>query len=74
METGVFSMWSMPRSYVEVNWGDPVNSVDSSDVGYSLDCNDVSTEAEESPFLRAVSKQRLVKTLQAGQDLECSDL
>jgi hypothetical protein len=34
----------------------------------------VSTEAEESPLLRAVTKQRLVKTLQVGGDLACSDL
>jgi hypothetical protein len=38
------------------------------------DSNDVSTEAEESPLLRAVTKQRLVKTLQVGEDLACSDL
>jgi hypothetical protein len=25
METGVFSSWSVPRSYVEDNWGDPVS-------------------------------------------------
>jgi hypothetical protein len=30
-------------------------------VGYSLDSNEVSTEAEESPLLRAVTNQRLVK-------------
>jgi hypothetical protein len=24
--TGVFSMWSMPRSYIEDNWGNPVSS------------------------------------------------
>jgi hypothetical protein len=41
-------------------------------VGYSLGNNDVSTEAEESPLLRAVSKQRLVETLLAGEDLVCS--
>jgi hypothetical protein len=35
---------------------------------------DVSTEAEESPLLRAVTKQRLVKTLQAGEYLMCSAL
>jgi hypothetical protein len=34
----------------------------------------VSTEAEESLLLRAVTKQRLVKTLQAEEDLACSDL
>jgi hypothetical protein len=38
-------------------------------MGYSSDSNDVSTEAEESPLPRAVTKQRLVKTLQAGEDL-----
>jgi hypothetical protein len=43
-------------------------------VGYSPDSNDVSREAEETPLLRAVNKQRLVKTLQAGEDLACSDL
>jgi hypothetical protein len=50
------------------------NSVDSSVLGYSPVSNDVSTEAEESPLLRAVTKQRPVKTLQAGEDLVCSDL
>jgi hypothetical protein len=37
-------------------------------VGYSPDSNDVSTEVEESPLLRAATKQRLTKTLQAGED------
>jgi hypothetical protein len=50
------------------------SSVDSSVVEYSPDSNDVSTVAEESPLLRAVAKQRLVKTLQAGEDLARSDL
>jgi hypothetical protein len=36
--------------------------------------NDVSTEAEESRLLIAVTKQRPVKILQAGKDLPCSDL
>jgi hypothetical protein len=43
-------------------------------VGYWPDSNDLSTEAEESPLLRAVAKQRLVKTLQAGEDLTGHDL
>jgi hypothetical protein len=43
-------------------------------VGYSPDSNDVGTEAEESPLLRTSAKQRLVKTLQAGEELACSDL
>jgi hypothetical protein len=43
-------------------------------VGYSPDSNGGTTEAEESPLLRAVTKQRLVKTLQAEEHLACSDL
>jgi hypothetical protein len=46
----------------------------SSAVGYSPGSNEVSTEAGESPLLRAVTMQRLVKTLHAGEDLACSDL
>jgi hypothetical protein len=43
-------------------------------VEYSPDSNDVSTEDGESLLLRAVTKQRLVKTLQVGEDLACADL
>jgi hypothetical protein len=43
-------------------------------VGYSPDSNDMSTEAEESPLLRAVTKQRLEKTLQAEEGVACSYL
>jgi hypothetical protein len=43
-------------------------------VGYPPDTNDVRTEAEESSLLRAVTKQRLVKILQAEEDLACSNL
>jgi hypothetical protein len=49
-------------------------SIYSSAVGCSPNSNDVSTEVEESPLLRAVTKQRLAKTLQAGEDLARSDL
>jgi hypothetical protein len=31
-------------------------------------------EAEESPLLKSVIRQRLVKTLQARENLACSDL
>jgi hypothetical protein len=41
-------------------------------VGYSPDSNDVSTEAEESSLLEAVTKKLLVKTLQALKDLACA--
>jgi hypothetical protein len=44
------------------------SSIDSSVARYSTDSNDVSTGAEESPLLGAVTKQRLMKTLQAGED------
>jgi hypothetical protein len=50
------------------------SSVDSSVVGYSPESNDVSTEAEESPLLRSITKQRLLKTLQAGENLQSSNL
>jgi hypothetical protein len=39
------------------------SSVGSSIVAYSPDRNDVSTEAEEFPLLRAVARKRLVKTV-----------
>jgi hypothetical protein len=45
------------------------NQVDIAVVGYSPNSNDVNTEPEKSPLLRAVTKQRPVKTLQAGNDL-----
>jgi hypothetical protein len=38
-------------------------------VGYSPESNDASTEAEESPLLRSVTTKRLLKALQAGEDL-----
>jgi hypothetical protein len=37
--------------------------------GYSPDSNDVSTEAEESPLLEAVARERLLEAQQAGKDL-----
>jgi hypothetical protein len=82
----VISTSSVQRGYKEDNWGDPVSWELSSAreaenswryswvVKYSLDSNDMSTEGEASSLLRGVTKQRLVKTLQAGKDLACSDL
>jgi hypothetical protein len=86
----VYSTRSVQMGYKEDNWGDPVswelslaseaekrwryNYLDSSVVGYSPNTNEVNTESEESPLLRDVTKQRLVKTLQVGEDLACSDL
>jgi hypothetical protein len=34
----------------------------------------MNTAAGGSPLLRAITKRGLVKTLQAGEDLACSDL
>jgi hypothetical protein len=33
---------------------------------------DLSAEAEEQPLLEAVTRKRLVQTLQAGKDLACA--
>jgi hypothetical protein len=78
----VFSTWSVQTGYKEDNCGDPesweLSSAGeaekrwhySSVVRYSLDSNDLSMEAEESPLLRIVTKQQLVKTLQA-EDFAC---
>jgi hypothetical protein len=38
-------------------------------VGYSPDSKEVSAEAQETPLLEAVTRERLVKTLQAGKGL-----
>jgi hypothetical protein len=38
------------------------------------DGNDMSAEAEESPLLEAVTRKRLVETLQATEDLAGSNL
>jgi hypothetical protein len=45
-------------------------------VGYSSESNDVSTKAEESPLLRAVTEQRLEETVKGWRRLSmcCSDL
>jgi hypothetical protein len=50
------------------------NEVDSSAMESEPAGNGVITEAEESLLLSAITKQRLVKTLKAGEDLACSNL
>jgi hypothetical protein len=64
----VFSVWSMQRCYNQDSWSK--ESVDSSVVGYSPNSNDVSTEAEESPLLRPVTRKRLVKA--DWEDVACA--
>jgi hypothetical protein len=52
----MLSTRSVPRYFKEEEFGV---------VGYSPDSNDVSTEAEESPLLEAVTRKRLLKTQQS---------
>jgi hypothetical protein len=60
----------VPRSYKEDNWGNQVSSVRESVkktvvVREPPFREDVSAEAEESPLLEAVIRERLVKTQRA---------
>jgi hypothetical protein len=43
-------------------------------VGYTPESTVVTSVAEDSLLLGAVTKQRLVKTLQAREDLACSNV
>jgi hypothetical protein len=45
------------------------NSFDILVAEYSPDSNDVTTESEESPLLRTLARERLLKTQQAGKRL-----
>jgi hypothetical protein len=65
----VFSIRFVPRYYKEDNWGNQDSSVRES-VKKKASCKgaaDFSAEAEESPLLEAVTRDRLVKTQQAGK-------
>jgi hypothetical protein len=73
----VLSTQLVPRSYEEDKWGNQISSVRESvkkkSVGReSPSREDLSSEAEESPLLEAVTRERLVKTQQAGKDLACA--
>jgi hypothetical protein len=58
-------VWSMPRSYLEDNWGDQVSSIKES----------VRRRLERGKLkISSVKIQCLMKTLQAGEDLACSNL
>jgi hypothetical protein len=82
----VFCTQCVQRGYKEDNWGIPVSGElslareaekrwhYSTFMGYLLDNNSMSTEGEESPLLKTVTKQRLVKTLQTGEDLASTDM
>lgn len=79
----MFSMWSAPRSNKN-SWSNALSSagrlrkdgvtIEDPVVGYSPERSDVNTSAEISPLLRALNRQRQVKTLQAGEDLACINL
>jgi hypothetical protein len=57
-------MWSASRSYKEDSWGNQVGTVRES----------VKTGIERVKLLKSITRKRLVKTLQAEEDLVCSDL
>jgi hypothetical protein len=65
----VFLMWSEPRCYKQ---GTRLQLSQSC----TIVCKDRTwaREAEESPLLEAVVRERLVKTVQAGEDLACNNL
>jgi hypothetical protein len=70
----VFLTRSVQRGYEEDNWGNRVSSVRKTEkkgtVGREpLFRKDLSAEAEDSPLLAAVTRERLVKTQEAGKSL-----
>jgi hypothetical protein len=67
MEMGCFLL-GPPRDYINRTLGQ-IERAESSVAGYLPNSNDVSIEAEESQLLKAVARERIVKTLQAGEDL-----
>jgi hypothetical protein len=73
----VFSTPSVQSRYKEDNWSDPVSCQLRVEFCKG-DCEDRTwaREAEESPLLEAVAKERLMKTQQAGKRLSgcCGDL
>jgi hypothetical protein len=57
-----------PWSYKEDNWGNQISMGRKYSVGREPPLReDLSTEAEESPLLEAVTRERLVKTQRAGK-------
>jgi hypothetical protein len=71
----VFSTRSVRIGYNEDNLGNPVSCQLRAEL-CTGGCEDRTwaREAEESPLLEAVVSERFLKTLQAGEDLACSDL
>jgi hypothetical protein len=67
---GLFSAWSMPRNYLEDIWR--YSSFGSSGAQHQPEGKGVSSEAEESPLSKFVTRKRLVKTLLRNS--HCSEL
>jgi hypothetical protein len=66
------STWSVPRSYLEDNWGGLGQLRVVSSVGFCTGgCEErtLALEAEETPLLETVVRERLMKTQQAGKGL-----
>jgi hypothetical protein len=68
-ENGVFSMWSVPRCYNREVWSLVQFSQFFTEVCEERICK---REAEESPSLGAVTRERLMKTQQVGKALTCA--
>jgi hypothetical protein len=73
----VFATRTVPKSYLEDNWGDAVHC--QLRVKFCAGGCEGSTwarEAEESPLLETVDRERLMKAQQAGKRLSgcCGDL
>jgi hypothetical protein len=67
---------AVPRSYKEDNLGNQISSVTGSAKKKSVGREppfreDLSAEAEESPLLQAVTRERLVIRQHVGRDLVC---
>jgi hypothetical protein len=70
MLEAVFSVGSAPRLYSEDPR--PAEWIQLRDIRRTVSTWE--REAEESPMLEAVAREQLLETLQAGEDLACSDL
>jgi hypothetical protein len=56
----MFYTWSLPRNYLENNFGDPVQFREFCMGGFEEETR--AREAEESPLLEAVAREQLMKT------------
>jgi hypothetical protein len=61
-ENGMFSVWSVPRNYLEDNWSHPVScQLRVKFCTRGCENRTWAQEAEESPLLETVASERLMK-------------